>query len=137
MRASWEPGAGGGYWAWQLAQAGVGVAAYEPASPAENNFVVGEPWIPVQRGDHTVTADHPARSLLLCWPSYDESWGTEALRAYKGTQLFYAGEGPGGCTADDEFFDLLAAGWDEVGDCPHHVTYSGIHCYLTEYRRKP
>lgn len=131
-----EPGAGHGYWAWQLAQAGVDVVAYEPAVADANSFVIGEPWFPVQQGDHMVTAGHPDRSLLLCWPSYSESWAAEALRAYKGGQLFFAGEGPGGCTADDAFFDLLDAEWDEVADCPYHVTYSGIHCYLTEYRRK-
>jgi len=46
------------------------------------------------------------------------------------------GEPEGGCCADDAFFGMLDAEWDEVGDCPHHVTFGGIHCYLTEYRRK-
>lgn len=131
-----EPGAGGGYWAWQLAQAGVDVIAYDPADPAGSKFTSGEPWYPVLRDDHGVTARHPDRSLLLCWPSYDEPWGAWSLAAYKGTQVFYIGEGQGGCCATDEFFDLLEAEWEEAGISPHHVTYSGIHCSLTEYRRK-
>ena len=131
-----EPGAGGGYWAWQLAQAGVGVAAYDPAGEEAGMFIGRKPWHPVKRGDESVVTQHPDRALLLCWPSYGKPWAAKALSAYTGDQLFYAGEGEGGCTADDGFFQLLAAGWEEAGYCPHHVTYDGIHCYLTEYRRK-
>ena len=132
-----EPGAGAGYWAWQLAQAGADVAAYEPQDPADNHHVDGGPWFPVQRGDHTAVAAHPDRSLLLCWPTYADPWAAEALAAYEGDQLFYAGEGEGGCCADGEFFEALTAGWEDAGDCPFHVSYSGINCYLTEFRRKP
>jgi hypothetical protein len=132
-----EPGAGGGYWAWQLSQAGADVIAYEPEHPDDNTFVTGQPWFPVLRGDHGEVAHHPDRSLLLCWPSYDQPWAAWSLAAYKGDQLFYIGEGSGGCCADDTFFELLHAEWEEAGDCPAHVTFSGIHCYLTEYRRKP
>lgn len=132
-----EPGAGGGYWAWQLTQAGVDVAAYEPAAAGENAFTVGEPWFPVLPGDHDVPKLHPDRALLLCWPSYSDPWAAWSLASYEGDQLLYAGEPPGGCCADDTFFELLEAGWDEVSEAPQHVTFDGIHCYLTEYRRKP
>jgi hypothetical protein len=131
-----EPGAGSGYWAWQLVQAGVDIVAYEPVAPEDNKFVTGPQWHPVLPDDHGVTAQHPDRSLLLCWPSYSEPWAAWSLAAYKGDQLFYIGEGPGGCCADEEFFSLLDAEWEEAGDCPAHVSYSCIHCYLTEYRRK-
>jgi len=132
-----EPGAGGGYWAWQLAQAGVDVAAYEPKERSENHHVDCDPWFPhIQRGNHEAVRQHPDRSLLLCWPTYGDRWAAKALAAYQGDQLFYIGEGEGGCTADDEFFSLRGAEWEDAGDCPAHVSYSGIHCYLTEYRRK-
>lgn len=131
-----EPGAGAGYWAWQLTQAGVDVAAYEPVCPADNKFVDGNQWHPVLRDDHGATAHHPDRSLLLCWPSYGEPWAAWSLAAYKGDQLFYVGEGEGGCCADDGFFSLLDTEWEDAGGCPAHVSYGGIHCYLTEYRRK-
>lgn len=131
-----EPGAGHGYWAWQLAQAGVDVVAYEPVAPEDNTFVTGEPWSPVLPGDHDAVKAHPDRSLLLCWPSYSEPWASWALANYAGDQLFYAGEGEGGCCADDGFFRLLEAEWEDMGDSPSHISYHGIHCYLTEYRRK-
>jgi hypothetical protein len=131
-----EPGAGGGYWAWQLAQAGVSVAAYDPGDAEAGMFIGRKPWFPVKRGDQAVVTKHPGRSLLLCWPSYDKPWAAEALASYTGDQLFYIGEGNGGCTADDDFFRLLGTEWDEADYCPKHVTYDGIHCYLGEYRRK-
>jgi hypothetical protein len=131
-----EPGAGGGYWAWQLAQAGVDVVACDPQDWSENKHFEGDPWFPVTRGDHRAVKRHPDRSLLLCWPTYSDGWAANALRAYKGDQLFYAGEGQGGCCADDEFFSLLDSGWEQAGNCEAHVSYSCIHCYLTEYRRK-
>lgn len=131
-----EPGAGSGYWAWQLSQSGVDVVAYEPEAPEYNKYVATKPWFPVLHGDHGDVKHHPDRALLLCWPSYGEPWAAWALSAYTGDQLFYVGEGPGGCCADDEFFCLLDAEWAEAGDSPHHITFSGIHCYLTEYRRK-
>jgi hypothetical protein len=79
---------------------------------------------------------HPDRALFLCWPSFDDPWAAQALACYAGDLLIYAGEGEGGCTADDEFFKLLEAEWDELEYSPRHVTYRGIHDYLTAYRRK-
>ena len=132
-----EVGAGTGYWAWQLAQAGVDVAAYDPQTPAENYQVAGaEPWHPVGLRDHTAAADHPDRALFVCWPGYGLPWAGLALAHYRGDQLFYAGEGWGGMCADDGFFQLLADQWEEAGGSPAHITYSGIHCRLTEYWRK-
>lgn len=130
-----EPGAGTGYWAWQMEQAGISVAAYEPGEPGENMFARRE-WTTVLRDDHSAVKHHPDRALFLCWPSYDEPWAAQALACYSGDLLIYAGEGEGGCTADDEFFRLLEAEWDEIGCSPQHVSYWGIHCYLTAYRRK-
>ena len=132
-----EPGAGGGYWAWQLTQAGADVIAYDPheAGSDGNSFAARE-WHPVLRGDHDAVKAHPDRAMLLCWPSYAQPWASWALSSYRGDQIFYAGEGEGGCCADDAFFELLGAEWEEVGDCPAHVSFGGIHCYLTEYRRR-
>jgi hypothetical protein len=130
-----EPGAGLGYWAWQLTQAGVDVAAYELVEWADNAYAAREPWFPVLPGDHDAPRHHPDRAMLLCWPSYSEPWASWSLSSYTGNQLFYVGEGPGGCCADDGFFDLLEAEWEEVDICPAHISWWGIHCYLTEYRR--
>lgn len=130
-----EIGAGTGYWAWQLSQAGVDVRAYDVA-PGGNRWCGTTQYHPVLQGGPDVAAVYGERALFLCWPPYDDSLAADALRAYDGDLLIHAGEPEGGCTADDEFFRLLARDWTEVGDSPGHVTFSGIHCWLTAYRRR-
>ena len=100
-----------------------------------NKFARRE-WTTLLRDDHAAPKHHPDRALFLCWPSYAEPWAAQALACYTGDMLIYAGEGEGGCTADDEFFRLLDAEWEEIGDSPAHISYWGIHCYLTAYRRR-
>jgi hypothetical protein len=131
-----EAGAGTGYWAHQMEQAGIGVVAYDPNEAGPGNVFARRAWTTVLPGDHTVPERHPDRALFLCWPSYDDSWAAQALACYTGDLLIYCGEGESGCTADDSFFELLDAGWEEVADCPAHVSYMGIHDRLTAYRRK-
>lgn len=130
-----EAGAGGGYWAWQMRQAGIDVVAYEPQDPADNKYVLRE-WTDLLRDGHDAPKLHPDRALFLCWPSYEDPWAAHALAAYSGDLLIYAGEGEGGCCADDEFFKFRDAEWDDSGYSPAHVSYWGIHCYLTAYTRK-
>lgn len=132
-----EIGAGTGYWAWQLEQTGVDVVAYDPHPPsADNTFCKAGPYTTVLAGDATAVELHQDRALLMVWPPYDGGHARQALSAYRGDLLVYAGESAGGCTADDGFYDLLEADWVEVSVSPHHVTWSGIHCRLAAYQRK-
>jgi hypothetical protein len=132
-----EIGAGSGYWAWQMAQAGIDVIAYDPEPPGpENRYNQHRVYHPVQIGDALCAADHPDRALFLCWPSYGDPWAAQALAAYRGDLLLFAGEGGGGCTADDDFFAMLDKDWEEVSSAPRHVTYWGIHCRLGAWTRK-
>jgi hypothetical protein len=131
-----EPGAGSGYWAWQMEQAGIDVAAYEPNEQGPGNHFARRTWTALLRDDHSVSRHHPDRALFLCWPSYAEPWAAQSLACYTGDLLIYCGEGEGGCTADDGFFELRDAEWEEITDCPAHVSFWGIHDYLTAYRRK-
>lgn len=114
-----ELGAGVGYWAHQLSERGVDVAAYdvEPPPSERNHWFAGStPWHAVTRGDQRVVADHPDRSLLLIWPTKNETWATEALANYHGAGgdcVFYVGDGPGGRTGDATFHAILG----EFGRC--------------------
>jgi hypothetical protein len=136
-RAVVEVGAGSGYWAWQLEQAGIDVAAYDPHPPAEGNaYCKHGTWTTVLPGGAQVAAEYPDRALLMVWPPYEGEHAEEALRAYRGDLLIFAGEGQYGCTADDGFYELLDAEWVEVSVAPQHVTFWGIHCQLAAYRRK-
>jgi hypothetical protein len=132
-RAVVESGAGGGYWAWQLRQAGVDVAAYDPLRPGGNWYAARE-WAAVLPGDHAEAASHPDRALFLCWPSNGEPWAAEALDCHAGDLLIYAGNRE--CCADDRFYELLADGWEPVSASPAHVGYQGVSCILSAWRRK-
>lgn len=136
-RAVVEIGAGTGYWAWQLEQAGVDVAAYDPHPPADDNsYCKGGPYTTVLQDDATAVKHHQDRALLMVWPPYGGEHAGHALSVYEGDLLIYAGESHGGCTADDTFYELLDAEWDEVSVAPQHVTWWGIHCRLAAYVRK-
>lgn len=136
-RAVVEIGAGTGYWAWQLEQAGVDVAAYDPYPTGEDNtYCKAGPYTTVLADDATAVKHHQDRALLMVWPPYGGEHARHALSMYEGDLLIYAGEGHGGCTADDGFFELLDIEWDEVSVAPQHVTWWGIHCRLSAFVRK-
>lgn len=125
-----EIGAGSGYWAWQLTQLGIDVIAYD-----NKTWEFEHEWFDVVEGDATSAALHNERALLLVWPPYGDPMASETLNTYDGDLLVYVGEGPDGCTGDETFHDQLAANWVEIGESPHHPTFSGIHCRVTAYRR--
>lgn len=133
-----ELGAGRGYWAWQLEQAGVHVTAYDPAPPGKDNPYFNAPgtFTRVEERDHTVVDQHMNAVLFMSWPGYEATWAHDALARYAGDMLIYAGEGPGGCTADDAFYDLLERDWDWLATAPDHAMWWGIHDSLDAYVRK-
>jgi hypothetical protein len=131
-----EVGAGSGYWAWQAHQAGIDVIAYEPADPAVNAYTDGTEYFPLKRDDHEAARHHPDRALLLCWPSADEPWAADALRAYAGDLLVYVGQDRGGHCADDGFFDLLDQKWTRIDTSTAHVGWRHTHSAMTAYRRR-
>lgn len=129
-----EVGAGTGYWAWQLQQAGVDVAAYDRYASRDDHYREAVRYHPVATAPAEVAGEHPDRALLLCWPPYNTSMAAEALRAYEGDTVVYVGEPGSGCTADEEFHETLDKEWRQVGSAPRHVTWWGIHDYVTVWR---
>lgn len=131
-----EIGAGTGYWANLVTQAGGDVLAYDIA-PGKNE------WCDVPACYHPVIKSyaapaalrHPDRALFLCWPPYRALWLARALKAYKGTTVLYVGEGGGGCTGSDAFFDILARDFEEVEtvDIPQ---WAHTHDSMTIHRRR-
>lgn len=140
-----EFGAGTGYWAWMLSQAGVDVMAFDILPPGipetQNGYHFEKTFHEVYPGDGSEFLKAckfcNEFALMLCWPDLDTSFAHDTLKAYqdRGGQTFiYIGEGPGGCTADDEFFELLSCGdWslDIEVDIPQ---WGGIRDYLEVYR---
>jgi hypothetical protein len=108
-----ELGAGTGHWAALLARRGVDVIAYDvapPPSPANAWFAGVQPWHRVLPGDERVAERHGDRTLLLVWPTWNETWPSDAIDAYRvagGDRVVFVGEGPGGRTGDSGFHARL------------------------------
>jgi len=149
-----EIGAGSGYWASLVAQLGGDIVAFDQHDPESNpDYPFEQGWFPVQKGGPEKAAEHSDRALFLCWPPYNAPFAAECLKAYTGNTLIFVGEGWGGCTADDEFFNILGEGygsWDDegneikpdLGDDWEEVEtvtiprWDGINDYMTIYRRE-
>ncbi|WP_436496706.1 hypothetical protein [Actinokineospora sp. HUAS TT18] len=131
-----ELGAGRGYWAAQLARAGLKVEAYDSMPPdrAENvSFPCTTGQIDVWHhvgdlGEFEASAsDLSDNVLMLCWPP---GWGTpmasEALAAFEksgGQRMVFVGQRQGGMTGDDAFFEALSAGWKRESEDAQHVSW--------------
>lgn len=150
-----EIGAGTGYWASLIRQSGGDIVAYDIK---EDSW---EKWFPygdfggVEFGTTAAASDHPDRTLFLCWPPYASPMAYTALKFYEeagGQRVVYIGEGPGGCTADDQFFCAVGHGcgqsWDDEHDCADDPEptwrltgqlvipqWEGIHDELAVYER--
>jgi len=127
-----EVGAGLGYWAWLLRQAGAEVRATDVRPPAQyfdargrlcptpgrrrgrpNKWFEPRPaWTFVGEADAAAAAAPETAALLIVWPPYNEPMAAAALRAFRGAVLWYVGEGRGGACADDAFFDALEEDWE-------------------------
>ena len=134
-----ELGAGRGYWAAQMARAGITVEAYdsEPPDKVENMSFprAGEQadvWHHVGDLDEFKrnTADQSDHVLFLCWPpGWGSTMASEALAAFEqagGKSLIFMGQPKGGMTGDDAFFDALTAGWELKSEDAQYVAWWNI-----------
>jgi hypothetical protein len=102
-----EIGAGTGYWAWLLKQAGARIHCFDHEPNTSPR------WVEIkssQLSDLAVDRDH---TLLLCWPPFNTGMATQSLSRFTGSQLIYIGEWRGR-TADPGFHDLLDGKWDLI-----------------------
>ncbi len=110
-----ELGAGTGYWASLLRDLGVPIVAFDiapPMSPDNRWFHSSTAWFEVQRGDESAIEPYGDRTLLLVWPTRDQTWPADALdrfHAAGGRTVIYVGEAAGGQTGDARFHALLGA----------------------------
>ncbi len=73
--------------------------------------------------------------LFMCWPGYRDPMAENALRTFTGDKFIFVGEGHDGCTATEEFFDLLYKDWEYVEDS-EIPSWGGIYDSLSFYIRK-
>lgn len=119
-----ELGAGTGYWAWQLTQLGIEVEAYD-LTPSNK-------WYKVEKGSFESVAESSADTLMLCWPERGPM-AAKSVEVFRGKHLLYIGEGAGGCTADDKFFEIVDSWHYEASF--HHITYGGLKDSIHFYSR--
>jgi len=138
-----ECGAGMGYWSALLRARGIDALAYDAAPPGEGSANAfhrhgRRPWTTVSRATAVAAARrHPGRSLLLCWPPYDDDAASyAALRAYRGGTLIHVGEPGEGATGSVRFRRELALNWtlEEEVDLPH---WPRLRDRVMVYRRNP
>lgn len=134
-----EVGAGRGYWAAQLAQAGLQVNPYDvqPPNTVDNiSFPQAagqvDVWHPVADSAEfrAAAAQQSERVLFLCWPpGWGNTMASEVLSTFQqvgGDRLIYIGEDRGGKTGDIAFFDALASGWELAAEDPSFVSWWGL-----------
>ena len=146
-------GAGVGYWAFMLRNAGVDVKAYDKQPPTSTigKKAVTHPsntkkvstneyhgrfdaWSEVSYGDAT-SASNTSRVLFLCYPPPKDPMALRTLRCFTGDRMAHVGEMKGD-TGTEEFETELATMWVRHGD-PIILPNFGDTCYaLTLWIRR-
>ncbi len=129
-----EIGAGSGYWASLLEKNGAKVLAYDKY-PEENKYKFTHRYTKVEKaGEEILEKIDPSYTLLLCWPNYDNDFGYNALKTFKGENLIYIGEPEGGCTGNGKFHKELAKNWELTKEITI-PQWDGIHDSIMIYKR--
>lgn len=132
-----EIGAGNGYWAYEMRKAGVDIIATEIGVGSNNEYNFVKPWTDLIEMEAIEAArKYSERALMSVWPCYDKSWAWKALMAYKGDTFIYVGEGPYGCTGDDNLHAALSeeGPWNLVETVPI-LRWHGLHDTVNVYKR--
>ena len=131
-----EIGAGTGYWASLVQQAGGEIWPFDRYLGARNSYKHTTQWTKVmQGGPGMLKGLSKELNLFLCWPPYAEPMARQCLNYFQGQYVFYVGEGDGGCTGDDQFHQRLSDRYDLVEEMVL-PTWAGIHDSLYVYKKQ-
>ena len=125
-----EMGAGSGYWAHLISEAGGDILAIDNGSRAFE-----EKWHNILLGGPSHLGQYSDRVLFLCWPDYDTDFGGDCLKAYKGDTLLYVGESEGGCCGGKSFWEELHYNWEET-EYLSIPQWDAIHDAFYVYKRR-
>jgi SAM-dependent methyltransferase len=140
-------GCGTGYISAALQSRGVNIDAYDNYS---SNYSVGKmnnaQYCEIHNVDYFDIDLVQYHAILMSWPDYDSDNAFKiACKMKPGQILIYQGESKGGCTADDNFFDLIddETQFFELIEMyyilnEYHVNFSqiGIHDHWRIYRKR-
>jgi len=122
-----EIAAGNGYWASLVQEMGGDIQPTDKSPPEDTYTEVEEnSW-------QNLMPEIRERPVLMVWPPYDEGVAAGVARQSP-NHILYVGESRGGCTGEDEFFDIVEEQYGLVGklDIP---SYTGIHDNFFHYAR--
>lgn len=135
-----EVGSGTGYFAAHMKQGGVedynAVDIWDPQYWDERTtryFGID--------GDSLDYIDNSYDVIVMNWPPYDEPFAHQVVKKMaKGQVLIFEGEGYGGCTGDDDFFNYLDDHFtpikeldDELNE--HHIRFHGVNDHWWVYAK--
>lgn len=107
-------GAGTGYVGAHLRAHGISIECYENYTHLHDDLV--SPNYGVTHVDDAVdkiTSDH--KMVILNWPPYEHDLAERVVNKMgSGQILIYSGEMRGGCTGNDEFFDILDMSFKDI-----------------------
>jgi hypothetical protein len=128
-----DVGAGSGYLSAELEKRGVDIIASDMGGMECLQYRIRRVIKRDHEGDSLRLLPGNYDAVIMCWPH--GSFAARVITMMKsGQTLIYEGEGQGGCTANDDFFDILDKRWraqdrqtKELNK--RHVQFSGIHDY--------
>lgn len=129
-----ELGAGSGFLSLCLQNKGINITPYDkyPLDKNKYKFSLHHTEVLVNNAA-SIIEENKCFSYIISWPNYADNWAYKALlKMQKGTILYYCGEGRGGCTANDAFFDFLSkkTSFDPIKSKKinkHYLSWKGIH----------
>lgn len=130
-----EIGAGSGFWAKMMHNAGIDIVA---TSINKGAYALNKQnYFPVKRMEASRAVKiHPDRNVFVSWVNYGDNWGTIASKNIKkGRHLIVIGEGEGGCTSNDKFFELIYSRHFEEIERLDIPKWYGLHDDLRVYRK--
>lgn len=112
-----EIGAGTGYWASLINEAGGRIKAFDIAPPSrdKNSYCSSHLFFEVEKGGTEVLENFSEASLFLCWPPRNQM-ALKSLETFTGEKVIYIGERWGGWTADHEFERKLILEFTQIGE---------------------
>ena len=137
-----EVGSGSGWLAHNLQKKGIDIVATD-INVQKNSYGFVEKFTDVLEVDSKeFIKNNNYDCILMSWPDYSTSFAYNILKNMKiNKTLIYIGESYGGCTADDNFFDLLeqkAVLNDSLSISlnRHYNQWSGLHDRVFIYNTK-
>lgn len=137
-----EVGCGSGYLSYTLRGFGLDITAVDTFKTLYSiaNFKK-RAYTDIVREDATSMDLSAFDVVIMSWPDYKSPFAYKVASNMRvGQYLIYQGESYSGCTADDDFFDLIDSSFKEYPYLSNslnkfHVQFSGIHDYWNVYRK--